>query len=273
MQSFATVMRHMNRRADMIGGVAMHLANGVGRFFQMLLSVLSIGVRGHWLRRPAVINVLIRQVYFTGVQSVPWVLVISLAIGVLAVYNIVIFAKSVEDLSLIGRMVSGLMVEEAAPLMVTIFLLARSGVAVVTEIGTMHVRGEDVLLRSLGIDAHEYLFWPRALAFAVCGLILTFVFTLISIWVGGLVVSWSYELNFIDFLVEVRRGTSLGELLMMFGKGALFPLLSVLMLMDQGCRVGRDPNRIPVRATNGVLGALMVVMLSDAILALAESAL
>ncbi|HXH71800.1 MAG TPA: ABC transporter permease [Mariprofundaceae bacterium] len=273
MQSLGFVMRQMNRRADAVGSVTVRLASGVGRFFRLLLSVLGFVIRGHWLRRPAVINVLIRQIYFTGVQSLPWVIVISLAVGVLAVYNIVVFAKSVEDLSLIGRMVSGLMVEEAAPLMVTIFLLARSGVAVVTEIGTMHVRGEDQLLRSLGINSHEYLFLPRALAFAVCGLILTFIFTLISVWVGGLVVSWSYELNFIDFLVEVRRGTSLGEMLMMFGKGAVFPVFCVLMLMDQGCRVGRDPNRIPVRATNGVLGSLMLVLLLDTLLALAESVL
>lgn len=273
MHTLNYVMRHANRRADAIGGTAMRLANGVGRFFRLLLSVMGIGMRGQWLARPAVINVLIRQIYFTGVQSLPWVIVISLAVGVLAIYNIVVFAKSVEDLSLIGRMVSSLMVDEAAPLLVTIFLLARSGVAVVTEIGTMHVRAEDQLLRSLGIDAHEYLFWPRALAFALCGLILTFIFTLLSIWVGGLVVSWSYELNFIDFLVEVRRGTSLGELLLMFGKGGLYPLLCVLMLMDQGCLVGRDPNRIPVRATSGVLGSLMLVLLVDAILALAVSVL
>lgn len=53
-------------------------------------------------------------------------------------------------------------------------------------------------------------------------------------------------------------------------KGILYPLLSAVMLLDQGCRVGREPNLIPVRATYGVLGSLMLVIMSDALLAMLQ---
>ncbi len=260
-------------RVDRVGAAVLHAAGNVRRFYEMMVAILSVGLRLRWLARPAVVNVVIRQLYFTGVQSVPWVLVIALAAGVLAVYNIVIFAKSVEDLSLIGRLVSGLLAQEMAPLLVTIFLLARSGVAVVTEIGTMHVRGEDVVLRSLGISVNEYLFWPRVMAFTLCGLILTFVFLLVSIWFGGMVVAWSYELNLIDYFIEVRRGTTLDEIGFLLAKGTLYPMLCGIMLLSQGCRVGRDPNLIPVRATHGVLGSLMLVVLVDVLLVLVKEIL
>ena len=107
----------------------------------------------------------------------------------------------------------------------------------------------------------------RVLAFALCGLILTFIFVAVSIWVGGLIVSFSGELNFIQFLIEVRRGTSLDEILFMIGKGALYPMLSCSMLLFQGTRVGRNPNQIPVRSTYGVLGALMIIVLLDVFIA------
>lgn len=273
MQAASRLWDQINLRADRVGERALRLLIGLDRFYRMMLLVLGHGLRGRWLRRPAVVNVVIRQIYFTGVQSVPWVVLMALAAGVLAVYNIVVFAKGLEDLSLIGRMVSGLLVTEVAPLFIAVFLLARSGVAVVTEVGSMHVRGEDILLRSLGISEHEYLYWPRVLAFSVCGLILTFIFVLVSIWIGGLVVAWSHALNFTDFLLEVRRGTSLAELLMMVGKGAFYPMLCALMLLGQASRVGRDPNLIPVRATQGVLGSLMAVVLVDVALVMAEKIL
>ncbi len=255
----------MNMRAERLGAAVIRVAREAQRLGKLAADVARAGLSLKWLRRPAVMNVLIRQIYFTGVQGLVWVVLVALFAGTLAVYNIVVFAKGLEDLSLIGRMVSGLLVTEAAPLFVAIFLLARSGVAVVTEIGSMHVRGEEMVLRSLGIDPAEYLYLPRVLAFGLCGLILTFVFVMLAIWVGGLAVAFSYELNFIDFLVEVRRGTSLDELLVLVAKGLGYPVLSALMLIGQGALVGRDPNMIPVRATQGVLGSLMLVVAADAL--------
>jgi len=263
----------IGNRVDRVGSAAFYAAGTVRRFYEAMISILSVGLRLRWLARPAVMHVVIRQIYFTGVQSVLWVLVLALAAGVLAVYNIVVFAKSIEDLSLIGRLVSGLLVQEMAPLMVTIFMLARSGVAVVTEIGTMHIRGEDIVLRSLGISVNEYLLWPRVMAFTICGLILTFIFLLVSIWFGGMVVAWSYELNLIDYFVEVRRGTTLDEFGFLLAKATLYPMLCSIMLLSQGCQVGRDPNMIPVRATNGVLGSLMLVLLVDVFLVLVKETL
>ena len=254
-----------NWRAERLGDQAITVFNSVVRFYSLFFSVFSISVRMQWLSRPAVTHVLIRQVYFTGVQSLPWVLLFALGAGVLAVYSIVIFAQQIQDLSLIGTLMNGVLVQEVAPFTVAIFLLARSGVAVVTEVGNMHVRGEDAFLRSMGIHPHEYLHLPRVLAFALSGLILTFLFVVVSIWVGGLVVSWSYTLNFSEFLVEVRRGMDIEMMLAMMLKGMCFPMFSCMVLLDQACRVGRDPNQIPVRATNGVVGALIVMVLLDAL--------
>ena len=260
-------------RADRVGDIALRLALGLYHFYLFVASIIALGFRFKWATRPAVKYVLIRQLYFTGVQSLPWVLVMSLFAGVAAVYSVVPFAKGLEDSSLIGSMVNTLLVQEMAPLLMTIFLLARSGVAVVTEIGNMHIRGEDALLKSMGIDLHEYLHFPRMFAFALCGLILTILFVGISIWVGGLIVALNNEMNFTQFLIEIRSGTTLDGVLMMVGKGVGYPLLCCGMLLFQGCKVDRNPNHIPVRATYGVLGSLMIVVVLDALIAVVRSLL
>jgi len=263
MHRWQLYMNKWQARADNMGGKTLDILQTIRQLLHLLRDLLAIFFRMRWVSRPAVVNVVVRQIYFTGVQSLPWVVAIAVATGALAVYNIVLFARKVQDLSLIGSLINGVLVQEMAPFLVAIFLLARSGVAMVTEVGHMQARGEDVFLRSLGMSPYEYTFMPRLLAFSLCGLVLTFVFVVVSIWVGGLFVSWSYALNFSEFLFEAQRGTSLEEVIAMMGKGLLYPMLSCLVLLDQGCKVGIDPNQIPVRAAYGVLGALMLMLFLD----------
>jgi len=263
----------LHDRADRIGDVTLRLALGMYHFYLFVASILTVGLRFKWASRPAVVYVLVRQLYFTGVQSLPWVLLVSLFAGVAAVYNVVPFAKQLEDMSLIGSMVNNLLVQEMAPLLIAVFLLTRSGVAVVTEIGNMHVRGEDMLLKSMGVDLHEYLHFPRMFAFALCGLVLTILFVGVSIWLGGLIVALNNEMNFTQFLIEIRKGTTLDEVLIMAGKGAGYPLLCCGMLLFQGCKVDRNPNHIPIRATYGVLGSLMIIVVLDVLIAMMRALL
>jgi phospholipid/cholesterol/gamma-HCH transport system permease protein len=263
----------LHGRADRVGDISLRLASGLYHFYLFVVSLLALCLRFKWASRPAVVNVLIRQIYFTGVKGLPWVLVIALFAGVAGVYHVVHFARSVGDLSLIGTLMNTLVVQEMAPLLVTILMLTRSGVAVATEIGNMHIRGEALLLRSMGIDLDEYLYLPRVMAFALCGLVLTVMFVGISIWLGGLFVALNHELNFTQFLTELRKGSTLDGVLMMVLKGTLYPVLCCAMLLFEGRKVGHDPNQVPVHATYGVLDSLMMVALVDVIIAILASLL
>lgn len=264
-------LERLNRFAEHTGAVTLHLVGELGRMYALSVAVFGYGLRMHWLSRPAVMNVVFRQIYFTGVQGLFWVVLVALGVGVMALYNIIDFARGIQDVTLIGDLVSGLLVQEVAPLLVTVLLLSRSGVAVVTELGTMHVRGEDLTLKSIGISIEEYLLWPRMLAFILCGLILTVTFVFVAVVPAGMIVTSIYEMNFVDFLYEVQRGTSVEELAILFGKGAGFAMLSAMMLLNMGTRVGQEANMIPVYATQGVMGALMLVVLTDAAIGLAAT--
>jgi len=268
-RTYAASLTHKwNRRAELIGAATIQLLAGIASFYVFVAAILRSFLRLHWVSRPAVMHVLIRQIYFTGVQSLPWVAMMVMLIGATAVYSVVPFARQLNDSSLIGTLLNALLVQEMAPLIVAVFLLARSGVAVVTEIGHMHVRGEDMLLQSLGISTVEYLFLPRLLAFALCGIILTMLFAGASVWMGGLMLAWTNEMNFTQFLLEVKRGASLDGMLLLAAKGLMYPLLSCAMLLFQGARVGSNPNQIPVCTTRGVLWGLMLMVFVDVLIAL-----
>jgi len=254
------LIHRQQRRAERTGAWVLQLLLSMQRFVHVGLWTSRAFFRMRWLARPAVMHVVIRQLYFTGVQSLFMVVLIAALVGGLTVYNIAVFARSVQDLSLIGSLINSMLVQEIAPVMVTFFFVLRSGIAIVTEVGHMQVRGEVVYLHSLGISLYEYIYMPRVLAAALSGLILTFIFVLVSIWMGGLMLSWMYILNFSEFLLEIQRGTELHEVLAMFIKGMLYPMVACLFLIDQGRTVGSDPNQIPVRVSSGVLGVVMLLM-------------
>jgi len=260
-------------RAECVGYASLSLLAGMAEFQSFMIRMVRNFLKFSWLKRPAVTHVLIRQLYFTGIESLPWVLMMVMLAGATAVYSVVPFARQLHDNSLIGTLVNALLVQEMTPLLVSVFLLARSGVAVVTEIGNMHVRGEDMLLRSMGISVFEYLFLPRLIAFAVCGLILTILFAAGSIWLGGLMLAWTDQMSLSRVLLEIRSGASLDGCLLLAFKAVIYPLLSCTMLLFQACRARCNPNLIPVCTTRGVLWALMLMVLVDVLIALLRSAL
>lgn len=259
-------MNKLHMLADKIGGWVFQVVYNVRASIDLSFQSWLFLMKFKWLSRPAVVNVMFRQLYFTGVQGVIWVFMGSILVGLLAVYTIVDFATHIQDLTLIGTLLGGIFLQELAPVVVAIFILVRSGVAVVTEIGNMQARGEPLVLASMGISEHEYLYMPRLLAFAVSGLILTFVFAFFAVWFGGLAVSLTNSLVFSEYIFELRRGVDVFDLLIMLGKSVLYPVLMVLVLISQGCKVGDDPNQIPIRATNGMLGSLSLIVVADIII-------
>jgi len=251
-------------RVERLGGATLGMVGNAVAFLRFLFELGACLLRRQGLRRPAVRHVLIRQLYFTGVQGLPWVLLLALGAGVLAVYVIVTFAGGLGQRQLIGTLLHALLLQELAPLMVSLLLLARSGVAVAAEIAAMHLRREPLLLASLGIDRCEYLDLPRLLAFFLSGLILTVVFAGSAIWVGGLVVASSGELSLVRFFAHVQAGASLGGIVLAITKGAVYPMLCCAMVLFQAHQVNGSPNQVPVRVTRGVLGALVLLVLCDA---------
>jgi len=262
---------NIHQYADYIGAQLFRLLTYLNQSIQLSVESLMAVLNMHWYTRPAVFHVVVRQTYFTGVMSLVWVIGTGVLAGLLAVYSIVSFAQQVQDLSLIGTLIGHVLLQEFAPILIAIFLLMRSGVAVVTEVGNIQARGEPTLLASLGISHIEYLFMPRLLGFAISGLILTFTFACVAVWVGGAVVSLTKTLPLSEYLLAVRGGIDFFDMIYMVVKGTLYPVLSVLVLMNQGQKVGNNPNQIPVRATYGMLGALAFVGITDLFFLLIQS--
>ncbi len=263
-------LRRLDRQAQRLGSFLLSLAEDFGIFWALAWRTWRAGLQMHWLASAAVMHVVVRQIYFTGVQALPWVVLLGLVGGGYAVFQIASFARQLSDLTILGRMTGGLVLKELAPLAVTLFILARSGVAVAAEIGGMYVRGEQRALLAMGIAPEEYLFWPRVFAFGLSGLVLALVFAVCALAAGAAWAAWASVLPAADFLFELRRSLAFGTGFLLVLKGLVYPALAAIVLIERAVRVGSDPNLIPVRASQGVLASIVLVAFGEVVFGVLE---
>jgi phospholipid/cholesterol/gamma-HCH transport system permease protein len=162
------------------------------------------------LRKRAVREVLAKQIYYTGVEPLFNVLVISLLVGYLFVLLLEEVHQVAGDAS--TRLLSQSVIMELSPLICGMIVLTRSGAAITSEIASMKQRGEIRSLCLMGIDAESYLIAPRLFGVAIGTMLLSFYFT-IGCSIGGLTVSVllskaSFE-SFFDVLADSLKAMDL----------------------------------------------------------------
>lgn len=148
----------------------------------VLGTAVALGVRPRYWRR-TVREVLSRQIRFTGVEAVPFVIAVALIVGSSTVLQARSWLASIGQSHLLGGVVAAVLVGELTPLLVNIVVIARSVGAMTAELAAMKVAGEVRTLDALGVDPFVYLVLPRIAGLAVSVLGLAAVFLLAA--VGG----------------------------------------------------------------------------------------
>jgi len=171
------------------------------------------------LARPAplqMLPLLLRQIYFVGVQSLIIIVVSGLFIGMvlgLQGYTILVDYGSEQA---VGQMVALSLVRELAPVVTALLFAGRAGSALTAEIGLMKATEQLASLEMIGVDPLRRIVAPRFWAGFICLPLLSAVFALVGVYGGALVgVEWLgiYEGSFwanmqnsVDFFEDVVNG-------------------------------------------------------------------
>lgn len=228
--------------------------------FQDVLATLRHG------RRP-VFRVFLKQVYFTGLEALKVIAIISLIIGTVIITQIISLIGTGNE-SLTGRVMVWVVIRELGPLLTAILVIARSGTAIATELGAMRINGEIDSIESLGISTGHYLIMPRILGVTTAVVILTVYFEIVSILGGFTVAAVGWHMPFGRFFQAVFSSLTLPELAMSVLKSLCFGLFLTAACCRQGLQVGKSVTEIPQAATRGVMQSLFLVFMLDGILTL-----
>lgn len=219
-----------------------------------------------------IFQVFLKQVYFTGFESLKIIVIISLAIGTVLITQIITLAGAGNE-SLIGKVLVWVVIRELGPLLTVVLVIARSGTAIATELGFMKINGEIDSIEALGISAEQYLIMPRILGVTTAVIFLTIYFEIFSILGGFLVASIGWHVSFEKFSQGILSSLTAVELLISLLKSVFFGLFLAAACSHHGLGVGKSTTQIPQAATKGVMQSLFLVFILDGIITIVSSML
>jgi phospholipid/cholesterol/gamma-HCH transport system permease protein len=227
-------------------------------------AVIAVACRASSWSRP-IRNVLARQILFTGVDSVRFVGMIALLVGLSVVLQTQVWLSRFGHSTLIGPLLVSIIIREVGPLLINFVVIGRSGTAISSELATMRVAGEIRLLDGLGLDPLVYLVLPRVIGVAVSVFCLTIFFIMISLasgYAGGLLAG----LNMGDpsvFMDSIFAAIRPADVLNVLAKTFIPGLLTGTICCIEGMGVGAAMTEVPQAATRGVMrsvAAMLVVL-------------
>ncbi len=207
--------------------------------------------------------VVMRQILFTGVEALPLIGFIALAIGGLTIMQGYAFLSNFGQGIWVHIILVKVVVSELSGIITALVVIARSGTAISTELGNMQVNREIKLLHSIGISPVGYLVVSRLLGVMVAMLVLTLYFNIIAVLGGWLFSQFFNHLEFRAFMNDFLAVLTLQDVLMSILKSVLFGWIIAITASYQGMSVSQASTEVPQRTIKAVVNAIFAVIISD----------
>jgi phospholipid/cholesterol/gamma-HCH transport system permease protein len=250
------------------GKNCIHLVYG---FWQQFLCVLTLqgqlfhdGV--YLLSHPTAIpwSEISISIYDTGVRALGITALVGFLIGIVLSYlsalQLKMFGAEIYIISILGLSI----IRELGPLLAAILVAGRSGSSMTAQIGIMRVTEELDALSAMGISHSLRLVFPKVVA-------LIMVLPLLSIWTstmalfGGMFAAQStLDIGVSQFLMKLPNVVPLQNVIIGFGKSAVFGLAIALIACHFGFKIQPNTESLGNETTNSVVAAITVVIVIDA---------
>jgi phospholipid/cholesterol/gamma-HCH transport system permease protein len=201
-----------------------------------------------------VYQVTLAQLYFTGVQALPFIAIMGLALGLS-------IAFLVPSAALTGILVAA-QVRELCPLFAAFIVLGRSGTAVAVELGGMVLRGEIDYLQASGVDPLRFIVFPRLVGGVLATLALTVHFNLFA----ALGVALGSQQSILLTVQDLLSRLAIRDLGISLLKGALFGFIIALVSCHHGLSIQPYSTEVPKGAIRSVMAGFLFFSVVNAAL-------
>lgn len=238
--------------------------------FAVLGTVLArAGRRASWSRITR--DVFARQVLFTGVEALKFVSLIALMAGISVVVQAHILLRQTGQAALLGPLLVTGIIREAAPLLVNLIIIGRSGTAMAAELANMRIGGEIHVLEAQGISILDYLVMPRVLAMAVAAFALTMWFVIVAFTSGyAFGVLAGVPIGDPDVFANlILRGVRPADVYNLLTKTLIPGMFTAVICATEGLSVQHAITEVPqavTRAVTGSMTALFIILIIISVL-------
>lgn len=218
-------------------------AQGVVRHLTMFLSSLGWAFRIMTRSMAAFPSVLlrregradfVRQLYVTGIRTLPVVTIVSLFIGMILALQVGLELRRFNQEIYLGAAVMISLVREMGPFACGMCLAACVGSAIAAELGTMKVNDEIAALEIMSISPIRFLAAPRILALVVMAPLLSFYCCVTGAIGGGVVGSTQLGVDFEQYMASAMSIVDVKDLYVGLVKATLFGLMIGTISVAEG---------------------------------------
>jgi phospholipid/cholesterol/gamma-HCH transport system permease protein len=221
-------------------------------------------------------DILIQQIYFTGVEAAPIAMGLALLLGGVTIVEAATVMPRFGSGDYLGSVMVLVVLREMSPLFVAFLIAGRSGSALASYLGTMKVGQEIDALETMGIDPVRFLVLPALLGCTVATVCLSLLFSAVAI-LGGYVVAWmlastfpqfvALHLPFVLFMTKMAAALTPMDAAILLLKPMAFGSMVALVACHHGLSVGISPHEVPQGTRRAVVQALVAIVLIDGLFA------
>ena len=235
----------------------------------VLGTTLFLSAQPRRWRRPAR-EVFTRQFYFFGVESVRFILVMALLVGISVVLQMSVWTGKLGQSQKLGPLLVAVVARELGPLFANFVLIVRGGSAIATELAVMKVGGEVRVMEAQGIEPLLFLVMPRVLAMAAAALCLTviFVFAAFASGYGCGRLLWRKQLKLRAFLISVFKAVHPWDAIGVLVKCLLPALLTGVICSTEGLSVEGGVTQVPLAAKRALARSLFALFVTSTLVSL-----
>jgi phospholipid/cholesterol/gamma-HCH transport system permease protein len=215
------------------------------------------------VQRPLRLRLIVQQMEFIGVQSLPIILLTSFFTGaVFALQSYRAFALFGAE-SMVGGTVGVALTRELAPTLTGLLVAGRAGSAMAAEIGSMRVSEQIDALDAMAVDPINYLVKPRLVAAALVTPMLTAIYDFV-----GIVGSWAVCIHLLamdepSFMVRLQSWVDWDDIWGGLLKGWVFGVIIGTVACYKGFYTEGGARGVGQATTSSVVVASVLILVSN----------
>jgi phospholipid/cholesterol/gamma-HCH transport system permease protein len=209
-------------------------------------------------------NETVRQVYYTGVQAIPIVMVITFLIGIVLAYQGASQLEKFGAKIFVVDMVAIGITREMGALLAAVMVAGRSGSAFAAALGTMKLNEEVDALRVLGLNPNQILILPRILGLLIALPLLTLFANLAGLAGGAMIAIGSFDISALQFWERVGYSTDMNDFFAGMIKTPFFAFLIAAVGTLRGMQVKSSAEELGQKTTQAVVLSIFLIICADA---------
>lgn len=218
------------------------------------------------LRQPEVRAAALRQLYFTGVQALPYVTMLAALFGAVVVTRVLAFIGTDNEFALKELVWGG--IRELAPVVAALIIVVRSSPAIASEVALMRLRHG--ISSGIWRDAvlEDEVVVPRVVGVALSALLLVVWFEYVAIAAALMAMALVLNTPVAAQLGQILGAAEWWQVPLAIGKGLVFGAGIAVIACHHGLQVEAQIKEIPKAVIAACVGGLAFVVIVDVMAAL-----